>query len=120
MLFYNELFKSYRQSRCLTLEEIGHRIGVSKQTVQKWETGSVKPRPDKVYALAEILNLSVVDISDLKPEKWLIDECNRNESGFEDIEMFRATLINALIDADLPPEALQKVLKIVRNHKKGE
>ena len=73
MRFYKDAFKLLRESKCLTLEEIGKRVGVSKPTVQKWETGVAKPRPANVYALAKVLEISVVDISDLRPEKWLTD-----------------------------------------------
>lgn len=68
MLFYHESFKKIRENKCLTLEEIGERLGVSKQTVQKWEDGAVRPRPGKIYALARLLDVSVADLSDLRPE----------------------------------------------------
>lgn len=84
MLFYNELFKTYRESKCLTLEEIGKRVGVSKPTVQKWETGVAKPRPANVYALAKVLEISVVDISDLRPEKWLTDTTRQYPANPQD------------------------------------
>lgn len=81
MLFYNDLFKKSREHKCLTLEEIGKRIGVSKQTVHKWESGKIKPRPANVYALAKVLGISAVDISDLRPEKWLTDRPEEIDGG---------------------------------------
>lgn len=71
MVFFCDLFREYRESKCMTLQEVGDKIGISKQTVQKWEKGKVRPRPASVYKLAKCLGVSVVDISDLKPEKEL-------------------------------------------------
>lgn len=74
MIFFHKLFREYRESKCLTLLQIGKKIGVSKQTVQKYEAGKTKPKPETVYKIAEVLGISVVDISDLKPEKDLQKE----------------------------------------------
>lgn len=73
MKFYNTLLKNFRQGRGLTLDEVGRSIGISKQTVAKWESGQVVPRPANVHALANLFHISVADISDLKPEKWITD-----------------------------------------------
>ncbi len=48
-----------RSERGLTLEELAAKIGVSKSTIQKWETGSIKEmRRDKIQALADALGVS--------------------------------------------------------------
>ncbi len=134
MLFYNDLFKKFRESKCFTLEEIGKRIGVSKQTVQKWEAGIANPRPSNVYALAKILEISAVDISDLRPEKWLTDSVEQKGignvaingrhvgvtiSGTEQIEAFRSGLIAKIIMLDIEPVAKDAVLKTITAFKGG-
>ena len=135
MLFYNDLFKKFRESKCFTLEEIGKRIGVSKQTVQKWEAGIANPRPSNVYALAKVLEISAVDISDLRPEKWLTDSVEQKGignvaingrhvgvtiSGTEQIEAFRSGLIAKIIMLDIEPVAKDAVLKTITAFKGGE
>lgn len=135
MLFYNDLFKKFRESKCFTLEEIGKRIGVSKQTVQKWEAGIANPRPSNVYALAKILDISAVDISDLRPEKWLTDSMEQKGggnvaingrhvgvtiSGSEQIEAFRSGLISKIIMLDIDPVAKDTVLKTITAFRQGE
>ena len=135
MLFYNDLFKKFRESKCFTLEEIGKRIGVSKQTVQKWEAGIANPRPSNVYALAKILEISAVDISDLRPEKWLTDSVEQKGignvaingrhvgvtiSGTEQIEAFRSGLIAKIIRLDIEPVAKDAVLKVVTSYRRRE
>ncbi len=134
MLFYNDLFKKFRESKCFTLEEIGKRIGVSKQTVQKWEAGIANPRPSNVYALAKVLEISAVDISDLRPEKWLTDSVEQKGignvaingrhvgvtiSGTEQIEAFRSGLIAKIIMLDIEPVAKDAVLKTITAFKGG-
>ena len=134
MLFYNELFKTFRESKCMTLEEIGRRVGVSKPTVQKWESGTAKPRPANVYALAKVLGISAVDISDLRPEKWLTDSVEQNGIGnvaingqnvgvtiscMEQIEAFRQGLISQIIMLDIDPVAKDAVLKTITAFKRG-
>ena len=135
MLFYNDLFKKFRESKCFTLEEIGKRIGVSKQTVQKWEAGIANPRPSNVYALAKILDISAVDFSDLRPEKWLTDSMEQKGggnvaingrhvgviiSGSEQIEAFRSGLISKIIMLDIDPVAKDTVLKTITAFRQGE
>ena len=135
MLFYNDLFKKFRESKCYTLEEIGRRVGVSKQTVQKWEAGIANPRPSNVYALAKVLDISVIDISDLRPEKWLTDSVEQNGIGnvaingqnvgvtiscIEQIEAFRQELISQIIMLDIDPVAKDTVLKTITAFKRDE
>ena len=74
MEFYKDSFKLYRNSRGLTHAEIAKRLNLTEQSVEHWEAGRSKPRPARVYELAKILGCSAVDISDLKPEKWLTDK----------------------------------------------
>lgn len=43
----------------ITLEEVGKAVGVSKSTVQRWESGQINNmRRDRIDALAKILKLS--------------------------------------------------------------
>lgn len=120
MQFYNDLFKIYRESKCLTLEEIGKRVGVTKPTVQKWESGAAKPRPQKVYALAKVLGISVVDISDLRPENWLTDPAEHEEpvASPEQIEIFRRMAMDAVMALpDLNAEGKILVYNLLKNLK---
>ena len=47
----------------LTLEEVGNIVGVSKSTVQKWESGDISNmRRDKIALLAQALQISPVSL----------------------------------------------------------
>lgn len=53
------LIKDRRIELKLTLEDIGNAVGVSKSTVQRWESGQItNMRRDKIDALAKVLGLS--------------------------------------------------------------
>ena len=53
----NVLIKQQRERVGKTLEEVGKAVGVSKTTVQRWESGLIKDmRRDKLVALARALD----------------------------------------------------------------
>lgn len=54
---------SRRKELGLSLEEVGRRVGVSKSTVKKWESGFIENmKRDKVALLAEVLRVSPLEI----------------------------------------------------------
>ena len=54
----DKLIKARRKELGITLEEICDYVGVSKATVQRWETGSISNmRRDRIKKLSEILQL---------------------------------------------------------------
>ena len=60
-----------RKARRFTQEELGDKVGVSRQTVSSWEKGEYEPTLDSVRAIAEVLDVSYdtllndkVDLSD--------------------------------------------------------
>lgn len=70
-----DILRIKRTELNLTLEEIGNAVGVSKATVQRWESGEIKNlRRDKIGNLAKILNIS--------PSQLLgdLDEDNTNHT----------------------------------------
>lgn len=55
----DNIIKTRRKELGITLEDIGKYVGVSKATVQRWETGSISNmRRDRIKKLSEILQLS--------------------------------------------------------------
>ena len=54
-----ENIKSLRDEMDMTLEELGKKIGVSKQTIQRYETGEISNVPyDKIEDLARTFEVS--------------------------------------------------------------
>jgi transcriptional regulator with XRE-family HTH domain len=49
-----------RQDVGLSAADLAKRMGVKKDTVEKWEAGRVEPRPNKLMQLAGILEVSLL------------------------------------------------------------
>ena len=47
-----------RKARRYTQEELGDKVGVSRQTVSSWEKGDYEPTLDNIRAITEALNVS--------------------------------------------------------------
>jgi transcriptional regulator with XRE-family HTH domain len=55
----NENIKKFRTFKGLTMEELGEKINVSKQTIQRYETGAITNIPyDKIEQMAEIFGIT--------------------------------------------------------------
>jgi len=53
-----QLIAQRRKELGLTLEELGNKVGVSKSTVRKWETGHIENmKRDKIAAIANALQI---------------------------------------------------------------
>ena len=69
----NELISNKRKELGLTLEEVANKVGVSKSTVKKWESGYIKNmRRDNMALLADALHISPMDL--------LTDDFKSNDS----------------------------------------
>lgn len=92
-----EIIKNRRSELGLTLEEVARRVGVSRSTVLRWETGAIKDLGrDKIAALAAALHVS--------PEYLL---------GWTDDPSIKMGMDLAAATADLDPEEAQSVLNYI-------
>jgi transcriptional regulator with XRE-family HTH domain len=69
IVFYNQgvvsmsdklggIIQTFRERAGFTQDELGDRIGVSQQTIAKWEGGKSKPRPKALANLLHALNIN--------------------------------------------------------------
>lgn len=58
------LRKMYR----LTQEDVAEKVGVTRQSVAKWESGESVPDLDKCRMLAELFRVSLDDLANHEPE----------------------------------------------------
>lgn len=56
-----------RKERGLSQEELGERIGVTRQTVSKWETGETTPEMNKLIDLAQFFGFSIDELVGKEP-----------------------------------------------------
>lgn len=69
----NERLRQTRINHKLTQEELAEKLGVSRQTVAKWENGESIPDVMKCSELAEVFGLELEDIASVFLEKSRTD-----------------------------------------------
>lgn len=52
-----DVLRTQRESQGIEQGELARRVGVTQQTISKWETGVTAPRPGRMAALARALDL---------------------------------------------------------------
>jgi len=57
-----ENLKRIRKEHNLSQEQLAEQLGVSRQSVSKWESGQAYPEMDKVLQLAKMFNLNIDDL----------------------------------------------------------
>ena len=56
---FGERLRALRESQGLTLVQLGHAIGVSEATIQRYESGEIlNPKQSRISALARALGVS--------------------------------------------------------------
>ena len=55
----NEKIMYYRKKNMLTQEELAYQLNVSRQTVTKWETGTIYPNIEYLIKLSNLFGVSI-------------------------------------------------------------
>ena len=58
----SENLKKIRKENNLSQEQLAEKLGVSRQSVSKWESGQAYPEMDKMLQLCEMFNLNIDDL----------------------------------------------------------
>ncbi len=74
---FSENLHYLRKRDKITQEELADRLGVTRQSVSKWETGEASPETDKLILLCDLFHVSLDDIV----RGNLSEEENRAEDG---------------------------------------
>ena len=61
MTFQDQLI-TLRKQQGLSQEQLGEKLGVTRQTVSKWELGVTTPEMDKLILLADLLHISIDEL----------------------------------------------------------
>lgn len=78
MATIGERMKKLRISRDLTLEDVAKLAGVSRQTIQRYESGVIGNIPsDKIEAIAKVLNVTPAYLMG-----WEDDDDNQDNEGY--------------------------------------
>ena len=107
---FKDKIKARRKELGLTLEDVGQIVGVSKTTIQRWESGEIKnQRRDKIVKLAQALQTTPANLMGWTEagaaapaqQHWLPAVNEQLENLFYDIEQ-------------LPVEQQKHFLKMMR------
>lgn len=75
----SENIRNFRKLRNLSQDEIAKKLGYkSFTTIQKWETGASEPPVGKLYELADILQVNIMDL--LSDEADVINAFNEQKA----------------------------------------
>ena len=74
--------KKIRKDNNLSQEQLAEKLGVSRQSVSKWESGLSYPEMDKVLQICQLFNLN---INELINEGYYVSfDSNGNITKFEE------------------------------------
>ncbi|MBP5242684.1 MAG: helix-turn-helix transcriptional regulator [Clostridia bacterium] len=81
-MFYEKLIE-LRKKAGLSQEELGDKIGVSRQAVSRWELGTTTPELDKLLLLSEVFNCSLDELVGKEPLDSTATESPRDDKNEE-------------------------------------
>lgn len=95
--FANNL-KKLRKDNNLSQEELALELGVSRQSVSKWESGQTYPEMDKVLQLCKMFNVNIDELlsQNIKEVKENIEAKNKLNKYVDDFLAFFIKLLLCL------------------------
>ena len=82
--FINNL-KKIRKNNNLSQEQLAEILGISRQAISKWESGSAYPEMEKIIQLCEKFNVPVIIDGDIETLSRSIGKSNKAIIGIKDI-----------------------------------
>ena len=80
---FSDNLKKIRKEHNLSQEQIAEQLGVSRQSVSKWEQGLAYPEMDKMLSLCKIFNINIDDLLNQD-----INEVNNTKQAKNNINKF--------------------------------
>ncbi len=82
---FEEKLQNLRKASSLSQEQLADKLGVSRQSVSKWESGSTYPEMDKLLAMCKIFKCSLDDlVNDGATDKTIIKKNNKKSENYLD------------------------------------
>lgn len=81
--------RNIRKEHNLSQEQLAEQLGVSRQSVSKWESGTAYPEMDKVLQLCELFNLNIDELLNQD-----VKEINNKKEAKSSVNKFIDDLIN--------------------------
>lgn len=85
---FAEHLMSLRKQRGWSQEELGSQIGVTRQTVSKWEMGQSTPELEKLVELAKLFNMSIDRLVGLEREEEVASSYRQTFSEMKSLGVY--------------------------------
>ena len=84
---FSDNLKKIRKDNNLSQEQLAEELGVSRQAISKWESGSSYPEMDKIIQMCNKFNLNIddllnKDITEIKGEEKVKNNINKYVDDF--------------------------------------
>jgi len=74
-IFWGSLFRTLRESNCITQEELADLLHTKRQEISNLERGVKHPTPELIHALSNIYNISLLDyINQCLPRHYINEQ----------------------------------------------
>ena len=81
---FSEKLTKLRKENALTQEELAEKLGVTRQTISKWELGQTVPDKDGIVEMARVFNVTVDELLNEKKEEQTVDNNNFDSNDSDD------------------------------------
>lgn len=106
---FNEKLSTLRKEKNMSQEDLADKLGVSRQSVSKWESANAYPEMDKLLTLCKIFN---VTLEELTNDDISLHSENKKDSSFSDtINKYFNKIINYIKNINLNNN--KDILKII-------
>ena len=89
---FSEKLPALRRKAGLSQEQLADRLGVTRQSVSKWESGTAMPELVKLISLSELFDVSV----DYLVKDWM--EEPEDTGGGDDLSVQQAVRLEKKVD----------------------
>lgn len=100
---FKENLRKIRKENNLSQEQLADELGVSRQAISKWESGTAYPEMDKIIALCDKFNLNIDDLlhKDIKETKGEEESKKKINNFINDFLKFITNTINLFCNMNL-------------------
>ena len=96
---FGDNLRNLRKSKKLSQEELSERVGVSRQSVSKWESGVAYPEMTNILILCKIFNCKINDLLSEKIEDFnsFDEEVKMNVVKFESVKQKKMKTLTKIL-----------------------
>lgn len=96
---FGDNLRNLRKSKKLSQEELSERVGVSRQSVSKWESGVAYPEMNNLLILCKIFNCKINDLLSEKIEDFnsFDEEVKMNVVKFESVKQNKMKTLTKIL-----------------------